>query len=355
MNSIADAIPTHACHRSDTLCFRCRVKRRTLFNTMLNDYLSSLAANAIKTLENYNLILSTRKDFLTKNLTNVQILEIQDINNSFPCLVHATDEHLISCAEKDSIVFFLTVCNLNLRGVSLHWYFMRMTNDLWSMERNTLKDLFIEGDMFILTELATFFRRVRFNKIYCKGAVSKQLGMLLLQQAKAAPKKGKHRINNLLIFDRTVDLLTPTNTKIDNCITEKQMISILLTKNDKINKLNTLLNFYLLTSLLKIEMPMIKREMVYTFGEKIVIIFDMIDRMVSINQDGHIYIPDLCKAAVNRDRQFYCFDVDEGTDGDGENVVLFMGGACQKEVDDLKGFTVLTTKLINDDLVKELI
>ncbi|ELQ76265.1 Vacuolar sorting protein VPS33/slp1 (Sec1 family) [Trachipleistophora hominis] len=319
---------------------------------MLNDYLCGLTAKATKTLENYNLILSTRKEFLTKNLTNVQILELKEINSNFPCVVHATDEYLISCAQSGSIVFFLTVRSLNTRGVALHWYFMRMTNDLWSMERKTLKEVFVERDTFILTELATFFRRVHINRICCKGAVSKQLGMLLLQQDKV-PKQ-KHRINNLLIFDRTVDLLTPTNTKIQNSITEKQMLSILLTKNGNTEKLNTLLNFYVLISLLKIDMPAIKREMVYTYGEKMVVIFDMIDRMVSIN-DAHIYIPDLCKAVVNKHEQFYCFDVNEGTDEGGENVVLFIGGVCQKEIDDLKGFTVLTTKLISDDLLKELI
>lgn len=323
---------------------------------MIAKYLTTLSSNAIKVLEKYNLILTTQREFLAKNLTNVQLIDIHEIDDNFPCVIHASDLCLIANTEKVGLVFFLTIRNLNIQGISLHWYFMRITDKLWSMERKTLKSLFIENDRFIFTELCEFFKKVQINKIFCKGDISKQLGTLLLERLSCNRKKNsKYAINNLLIFDRTVDLLTPTNAKIDDCVSEKQMLDILLSNCDSNDKLNILLNLYIVMSLLGTEMVMIKREMIYAFGEKLILVFDMIDKITIRNRKRHIYIPDLCKAVVKHDKQYYCFDMEEGTSGDGTNIVFFFGGACQREIDDLGEFTVLTTNLIHDDLVKELI
>lgn len=355
---------------------------------MFAEYLNHQAKHAISILQKHNIIQTTCKNFLTKNLKNVKVIYSEKLNGLFPSVIHASDEYHISNAESEKKIslYFLTVCSLRIDGIALNWFFMKMDENVWSMERDTLRDIFIDDDLFIFTEMCHFFKKVHFNNIYCKGIFSKQLGKMLINNLnrKKQTKNGKmkklnnfHKINNILIFDRTCDLLTPTNTRIDDQITEKKMLNILLRKTDKYMKLNSLLNQYLLLSYLKKDIFMIKREMVYTFGEKVIILFDSIDKLIDLNRNVHLYIPDLCKAVRNKDEKFYNFDLIEKMSeidnqiiddrksqlsrtgcikNEGENVVLVIGGICEKEIVDLRknNFTVLTTKVLNDQFLGEL-
>lgn len=322
---------------------------------MLNDHLDLLSRNAKEELKKYSLILSTRKEFLQKGLSGIQIIDYMEKNEHFVSVLHASDEyHVTVKMNSEAPLYFLTVKNMRINGIALNWYFIKMKNRIWSMERDTLKDIFIDQDLFLFTELDYFFRKFEIQNIFCKGKFATILGRRLFQKQK---RTKKDKIGNLVIIDRTIDLSTPLSLNIEYKHIEKQMMNILLSNINEYDKLNTLLDLYLVSLQLDAEILQIKREMVYTFGEKMVIIFDLIEKLFQINRNDYIYIPDLCKAVIKKDIEKLKFDFMQNNHENSveENAVLFIGGVCQKELQDLKHFTVLTTKVVNDSFLRELL
>lgn len=326
---------------------------------MLTNYLDNLSQKAKEKLQKHRLIQTTRKEFLEKGLSDVQVVDFQKNNEHFVAVLHSADEYFIACRENaDQPIYFLTVRNLRIDGIPLNWFFMKMKNRVWSMERDTLKDIFIEHDCFLFTEMDYFFKNIEIKNIYCKGDFSTILGKRLVKnQIYRNPKKNRSMMGDLIIIDRTNDLFTPLNTNIDPKNAEKQMMDILLTEMKKFDMLNALLNLYLLSVHLNLEMSKVKREMVYTFGEKVIILFDMIEKLLEINKKEHIYIPDLCKAVRKKDTENYNFDFIHEFNRDTEeheNAVFLLGGVCQKELKDFKNYTVLTTKVVGESFLREL-
>lgn len=322
---------------------------------MLNDHLDSLSKKAKEELKKYSLILTTRKQFLQKAVSDIQIIDYMEKNEHFVSVLHASDEyHVTVRANSDAPLYFLTVKNMRIDGIALNWFFMKMKNKIWSMERDTLKDIFIDQDLFIFTELDYFFRKFQIQNLFCKGKFATILGKRLL---KKHTRDKEEKIGNLVIIDRTSDLTTPLNQNIDYKNIEQQMMDILLSNINEYDKLNILLDLYLVSLQLNLEISKTKREMVYSLGEKMVIFFDMIEKLFQRNRNRYIYIPDLCKAVKKRDSEKFKFDFmkNEYENPVEENVVLLLGGICQEELQDLKHFTVLTTKVVGESFLRELL
>lgn len=300
------------------------------------DHLEFLAKSAKDTLESHQLVQTTRKEFLEKGLTGVEIFEIDRFNANFVTVLHASDDHLFHLFKKSyKKPYFLTISSLRIKGTELNWFFMKMTKNVWSMEKDTIKDLFIDQDTFILTELEYFFKEIKINEIRAKGTLSEELAQRITKDT----GKGV-LIDKLVIVDRSMDFFTPLSVEFDSKRVETQMMNILLSDLDETQKLDTLLQFYLLSLQTDRDLTVVKREMVYTFGEKMLAYFHFIEKLHKAKNEKDLNIVEFCRGDFDQTKS---------------NVVLFLGGVCQKELEQLKDFVVLTTSVLDSSYLSKII
>ncbi|EPR80001.1 hypothetical protein SLOPH_1120, partial [Spraguea lophii 42_110] len=249
-------------------------------------------------------------------------------------------------------------------------YFIPIDNIL-SMERSLFTTLFIEDNYQLLNfELFKFFKKFIISEIYCKGKIATDLGEQLNKYNKSKPKfsKNSKEIRRLVIFDRTEDIITPLSFNLEPM---ENLLDLCKTEEDFIDKINIkseleILSEYILFNINNNHSKFstghyenLKRELIYTYGPKLLKFFNNVSK---IRKRRPIFLPDLCKAVRRQDIDNYKFDrifyqnknmMQSKSENKNmekremEDVVLFIGGVCKKEISKLKKFQILTTEIID--------